>query len=70
MIVRAPELSGTVGAAGALDIMAERLATPLACRAGTRTAVRLSSSGQSVQQAHLTLMAERQETLPAFREGT
>jgi hypothetical protein len=46
--------------------VAEGLATSPAFQAGTGTVVPLSSPGQSVQRAHLTSMAERLATPPAF----
>jgi hypothetical protein len=63
MNIHFPKLSGTVSAAGALDINAERLATPPACRAGTRMAVRLSSSGRHM---HFTSMVEWRATTATY----
>jgi hypothetical protein len=54
----APELSGTVEAAGALDINGRATGNTTAYGVGMRTTVRMSSPGQSKRQAHLTSMAE------------
>jgi hypothetical protein len=67
---RAPELSGIVGTAGALDINGRATGNAAGLSSRNRNVHSLSPMGQLARLVHLTSMAERLATLPAYRAGT